>query len=255
MSYIFNWEREDIESIKVDSHDNSQAIWEREKLFLQEANDNAIISAYRLAGEDIKINKELLKILYIVEGSDTDLEIGDTLLSIDDINITQYEDLQEIIKNKNIGDKINIKYLRDNQEKQGYAVVQEIANEKKAGFYLMKLFDYDVNKKVTLKFNNREGGSSAGFMVSLAIYNQLTKFDITKGRKIVGTGTIDNEGQVGSIGGVKYKLSGAVSGNADLFFVPEENYEEALQAKKEKKYDITIVPVKTLEEAVEYLKR
>ena len=255
LSYIFNWEREDIESIKVDSHDNSQAIWEREKLFLQEANDNAIISAYRLAGEDIKINKELLKILYIVEGSDTDLEIGDTLLSIDGINITQYEDLEEIIKNKNIGDKINIKYLRDNQEKQGYAVVQEIANEKKAGFYLMKLFDYDVNKKVTLKFNNREGGSSAGFMVSLAIYNQLTKFDITKGRKIVGTGTIDSEGHVGSIGGVKYKLSGAVSGNADLFFVPEENYEEALQAKKEKKYDITIVPVKTLEEAVEYLKR
>ena len=92
-------------------------------------------------------------------------------------------------------------------------------------------------------------------MVSLAIYNRLTKEDLTKGRKIVGTGTIDANGNVGEIGGVKYKLAGAVSSKASIFFVPEANYEEALKIKKEKGYDIEVVMVKTLNDAVLYLEK
>ena len=60
--------------------------------------------------------------------------------------------------------------------------------------------------------------------------NNLTEEDITKGKKIVGTGTIEEDGSVGSIGGVKYKLNGAVRQKADIFLVPAgENYEEALK--------------------------
>ena len=43
-------------------------------------------------------------------------------------------------------------------------------------------------------------------MTALAIYNYLTEEDITHGKTIVGTGTIDINGNVGLIGGVKYKL-------------------------------------------------
>ena len=92
-------------------------------------------------------------------------------------------------------------------------------------------------------------------MTSLAIYTKLTGIDLLKGRKIVGTGTIDSNGNVGEIGGVKYKLMGAEKGKADIFFVPEENYDEALQVKKEKNYQIEVVKVKTLHEAIEYLGR
>ena len=59
---------------------------------------------------------------------------------------------------------------------------------------------------------------------------------------------------VGEIGGVKYKLMGAVSSKADIFFVPKENYKEALDTKNKYKYDIEIVEVGTLEEAIKYLK-
>ena len=128
-----------------------------------------------------------------------------------------------------------------------------IDNEKKAGLYLIKLFDYDTEKQVKLKFKDSEGGPSGGFMTSLAIYTKLTNIDLLKGRKIVGTGTIDSNGLVGEIGGVKYKLKGAVKNNADIFFVPEGNYDEAVKIKKEKNYSIEIVKVKRLHDAIEYL--
>ena len=56
------------------------------------------------------------------------------------------------------------------------------------------------------------------------------------------------------IGGVKYKLMGAVKSKADIFFVPEKNYDEALKVKNEKNYNIDLVMVKTLGEAINYLK-
>lgn len=89
--------------------------------------------------------------------------------------------------------------------------------------------------------------------MSLTIYNQLVEKDITKGKKIVGTGTIDINGNVGEIGGVKYKLIGAVKNDADVFMCPEENYEEAKKIAEEKDYDITILSVRTFQEAIEKL--
>ena len=91
-------------------------------------------------------------------------------------------------------------------------------------------------------------------MLSLAIYNNLVKEDITKGRIIVGTGTIDEFGNVGSIGGVEYKLKTAVNNKADIFLVPNgENYEEAIKLQNAKKYKIKIKGVSTFDEALDYL--
>ena len=89
--------------------------------------------------------------------------------------------------------------------------------------------------------------------MSLTVYNQLTETDITRGKKIVGTGTIDINGNVGEIGGVKYKLIGAVKNKADIFICPEENYEEAISVAKDKNYDIKIISAKTFDEALEKL--
>ena len=58
---------------------------------------------------------------------------------------------------------------------------------------------------------------------------------------------------VGEIGGVKYKLIGAVKNKADIFICPEENYEEAISVAKDKDYDIKIISAKTFDEALEKL--
>ena len=78
---------------------------------------------------------------------------------------------------------------------------------------------------------------------------------LTKGLKISGTGAIDINGDVSSIGGVKYKLRGAVKNKADVFLVPAgENYEEAIKLQKKYNYDIDIVSISNFDEAVKYLK-
>jgi PDZ domain-containing protein len=108
--------------------------------------------------------------------------------------------------------------------------------------------------KIEFKFKGTEGGPSGGFMMSLAIYDTLTGSKLSQNRKIIGTGSIDQYGNVGEIGGVKYKIKGAVKADADIFFVPAgQNYEDVMEVKLEKKYDITVVPVNTLDDAIEYL--
>ena len=69
LSYLFNWERESIDDMKLDENDSFSDIWQRDLLYLKEANDNAIISAYTKAGETITIKKEVLEVLYIDKDS------------------------------------------------------------------------------------------------------------------------------------------------------------------------------------------
>lgn len=254
LSFIFDWERESIDDIKLDDNDNAENIWKRDQIYLQEANDNAIISAYHMANENLVINKEMLKVLYIDKDSDTNLAIGDIILKIGDIVINSYDEMKESLSSYEIGEKVFVTILRDDKEEIGYFVVRDMEGAKKAGIYLVKLYDYDLAKKVEFNFPDKEGGPSGGLMLSLAIYNRLTSFDITKGRKVAGTGTIDENGHVGEIGGIKYKVMGAAKGDADVFFVPEENFEEAIKIKNEKGYDLNIVKVKTLSEAISYLR-
>ena len=92
-------------------------------------------------------------------------------------------------------------------------------------------------------------------MLSLAIYNSLVKQDITHGKTIVGTGTIDKNGQVGPIDGIKYKIKGVVKKHVDLFLVPKDNLKEALKVKKKNHYKIKIVGVSTFDEALNYLQK
>lgn len=94
------------------------------------------------------------------------------------------------------------------------------------------------------------GGPSAGMMHAIAIIDFLTEGELTGGRVIAGTGTIDLEGNVGSIGGIRQKVVGAEAAGADVILVPERNYESALTADRE---SIEIVPVATLDDAVTYL--
>ena len=88
------------------------------------------------------------------------------------------------------------------------------------------------------------------------IYNKITKKDVTKGLKIAGTGEIDKDGNIGTIGGVKYKLLGAEKKHADIFLVPNgENYKECIKIKKERNLKIKVIGVSTFSEAVDKLNR
>ncbi len=251
---IKSWDLESINDSKIDESETVKEIDKREKLLLEEANNNAIINAYKLANKEITIKDSYYKVISVSNESDTDIEVGDTLISVNDIKITSNKKYKEYLQTLNIGDKVNIKVKRDNKEINCYAKIREFDNQKLIGLYLVNITDYEVDPKINLKFKWNESGPSGGFMLSLAIYDRLINEDLTKGRKIVGTGTIDTDGNIGEIGGVRYKLMGAVSDKADIFFVPKDNYEEAMKVKKEFNYKVKVVSVNKLEDAINYLK-
>lgn len=99
------------------------------------------------------------------------------------------------------------------------------------------------------------GGPSAGMVFALSIVDLLTPEDLTGGQVVAGTGTIDVDGRVGPIGGVRQKVVGATSRGdqppATVFLVPRGNLEEARAAAVDR--DVVLVPIDTLDDAVRAL--
>lgn len=251
---LSNWDSVSKEEVSLNNKEDIKDIYKRDKIYLEEANQNAIFVAYKKAGKSVNILDKHLYIIYLEEDSDTDLKIGDDILEIDGSKINSLTDISKILDSYEVGSKLNIKVKRNGKEMMKYAIVHEKDGRKLIGIALTSIYDYEVDPKITFTFSNSESGPSGGFMVTLAIYNQLIDSDISNGLKIAGTGTIDIEGNVGSIGGVKYKLKGAVDSKSDIFLVPAgENYEEAIKYKKKYHYDIKIIGISTFEEAIEKL--
>ena len=252
--FIDSWEVIEVGDITIDDSETKSDVDKREKLYLEEANNNAIINAYSLAGKSIDIKSSYYKVVYVNEESDTDIKVGDTLISVNGISVRDNNEYKEYLKSLEIGTNLDVVVKREDKEVNCYAKLISVDGEKVIGLYLVNIIDYKVEPEINLKFKWNESGPSGGFMLSLAIYDKLIEDDLTKGRKIVGTGTIDMNGNVGEIGGVKYKLIGAVKDKADIFFVPTDNYEEAINTKNKYKYDIEVIEVKTLQDAIDYLK-
>jgi Lon-like protease len=126
---------------------------------------------------------------------------------------------------------------------------QDAATQAALGY--LKLGEDDV--KVTLKLAD-VGGPSAGLLFSLGIVDKLdgdgAGGDLTGGRTIAGTGTIDAAGKVGAVGGVALKTQAARRDGATVFLVPKE---ECSDAKSELPKGLRLVPVTTLKGAVSAL--
>jgi PDZ domain-containing protein len=99
---------------------------------------------------------------------------------------------------------------------------------------------------------NDIGGPSAGLMMALTVYDLLQPTDLTRGRTIAGTGTIDVDGRVGPIGGIREKVVGARRAGATLFLAPVS---EAGDARDAAPKGLRVVPVSTFDEAVAALRR
>lgn len=226
----------------------------RDKLFLEESLSNAVIAAYNMASNQVIIKNNYLYVGYILTNSNTDLEVGDEINSIDNVSVKTKEDVNSLLSTKSVGDKITIKVSNNNHNYIRYAILQEEDGKKIIGIIPIEVYDYETDPQIDIKMSANESGSSGGLMLSLAIYDLLSDDNLAQGRKVAGTGTIDSEGNVGEIGGIEYKIKGAVKDKADIFFVPNDNYKEAQEVLADNNYDLNLVKVNTLKEAIDYLK-
>ena len=109
---------------------------------------------------------------------------------------------------------------------------------------------YEFPIEVDIALEN-VGGPSAGLIFALGIVEMLSEEDLTSGAVIAGTGTITAGGDVGSIGGIRHKMLGALNDGASLFLAPASNCPDIVGHIPD---GLVVVPVATLAEAVDALR-
>ncbi len=251
---IKSWECVKIDDYKLTKEETVKEVNYRDHISLEDANQSALKVAYEKAGKQFLITDVHYYVLYVDEKSNTNLKIGDEIIAIDGQELSSLDQYRDIVSSKNYHDKLAITVMVNGKKEDRYAEIINIDSNKLTGIYISSIYDYTTKPQVTLHFTKSESGPSGGLMLALTAYNKLVKEDITHGKKIVGTGTINMQGEVGEIGGISYKLRGAVKDKADVFLVPRgDNYRQAQTIKKEEHMKIDIIPVATFDEAVRAL--
>ena len=244
---IKNWDLYEIKNQQI-SNENAQDIHIRNKVMLDNSIQNATFVAYKHAGKNIKI-KETQNII-IATTKDNGLNIGDIIRSIDDKAVENINTIKTYLQTLKPGDKVKLNITRDKSLKEIYVTLEE---DKLLGVMLVTNYIYETEDNLDIAFKSGEGGSSGGMVLALGIYSKITGIDLLKGRNIAGTGTIDINGNIGEIDGIKYKIAGAVKNKIDVILVSPYNYEEAKKIINENKYKIELVKVNTFKEAIDYL--
>lgn len=253
-SIMPEWDIVSNDEIKNDKEDMDD-VEARDKIYMEEAISNSTYLAFTKAGITPNITSNHIYVTYILETAKTSLEVGDEIIAYDGNKYVDYDTFSEYIHNKEVGDKVKFQVKRQKKTMEVTSELIDIDGEVKIGVALSRINEYNNNPDVKYTSKASESGSSGGLMMTLSLYDYLTDDDIHQNRKIAGTGTISLDGTVGEIAGVKYKLAGAVKKKADIFLVPTDNYEEALELQKKYDYDIKIIEAKTFDQVLEELKK
>ena len=231
----------------------------RQQLLMTSSQQAAIQYAYALAEREVTVSFDGIYVSAPVPGSlaSNVLKPGDVITAIDGKSFMNRLDFMERVQQYEAGDKIVLTIERDGKERIVKTLIQPIdqsGSRVGIGIYEpLPVQDVLTEPEVSFELTN-VGGPSAGLMFTLELYDQLTPGDLANGKLIAGTGTVDEKGSVGPIGGAWQKIVAADESGAEVFFVPEgSNYEEAIESRDRLDSDIDVVPVKTVEEAIDYL--
>ena len=236
---------------------------------------NSVIAAYNLAGYPLEKTFLGYCVSSISTYHSSDIKINEYVTKIDGIKLTEEYDPNDAIK-----------YAKETDPTRNYVIgtvirgTEEVElkfeynkdNNNKIGLSFSRRYDYPIKEEYPQLDQDLPNsyGPSAGLMQALYLYVKLKNISFPKGLKISGTGEIDEFGYVGIIGSCKQKIYTAVYSDVDYFFVPidmhytdekiqEMNYLEAKEALAFisifKRTNLKIIPVRSLEEAVEELEK
>jgi PDZ domain-containing protein len=175
------------------------------------------------------------------------LEPRDRIRAIDGVAVSTPQDVVDAVRAAPIGSTIALDIERGGDPSQ--VRVTTVDNPDKPGTGLVGITVGNFNTPdFTIEFTLQDiGGPSAGLVFAMGIIDKLSNEDITGGAHIAVTGTIDPDGSVGPIGGIRQKLTGAREADAELFVMPRAHCAEAEGYIPE---GLTVAPVETLREAI-----
>lgn len=264
-----NPQMELLEVKQVKAHNETdEQYFQRQKVNMVRSQQKAIKVAFEKAHIPIQIKEEGAMVQFFIAGMTAEkvLEPGDTIIAVDQQPIYTSEALTKTLNAKKAGEKANLTVMRDTKtleldiELVLFPEQYQTTGEKRAGIGILSpetKLTITPSKEVTFSTEDI-GGPSAGLMFTLELINQLTEQDITNGRRIAGTGTMELDGSVGPIGGAKHKVIAADRAGAQVFFAPDDgtptsNYQEALKSATDKGLKIEVVPITSIQDALDYL--
>ncbi|WP_047374094.1 SepM family pheromone-processing serine protease, partial [Exiguobacterium sp. ZOR0005] len=227
----------------------------RQQLLMSSSQQAAVQYAYDLAEAEVSVSFDGMYVSAPIQGSlaANVLKPGDVITAIDGRSFVSRLDFLDRVAAYEAGDEVTLTLERDGRERVVQTLVQPLdRSQSRVGLGIyepLPVQDVVTEPSVTFELTN-VGGPSAGLMFTLELFDQLTPGDLANGEKIAGTGTVDEEGNIGPIGGAWQKIVAADRAGATVFFVPDgPNYEEAKTSLDRLESDIEVVPVKTVEDA------
>jgi PDZ domain-containing protein len=211
----------------------------------RQSQNSATTAALRAVGYPVSVTVQDVTAGAPAQGH---LAKGDVITTVDGQRVTSAVKLTSLIRAKPAGSTLTIGYVRG-----GVAATTTVTSVKNSdgvpriGIQVGQ--QQNSPYKITITLDN-VGGPSAGLMFSLGIIDKLKPEDLTAGRDIAGTGTIDDDGTVGAIGGIAQKMRAAKRDGATVFMSPADNCAEAVANAVP---GLALVKVATLDDALSSL--
>jgi PDZ domain-containing protein len=220
------------------------------------SKETAIGVALRQLGYEIDLSGDGVRVVEIEPGTPAAdvLNADDLITAVDGSTVFMPEEIGSVLAGKHAGDVVDLAVTRQDQDLD--LQVELVSHSEDPDRVMIGIIGETSNLHFgTLPFDieidsGQVGGPSAGLMYALGVIDMLTPGELTKGHVIAGTGTIDPDGNVGAIGGVRQKMVGAAAAGAEYAFVPADNIEAAETAPVN---GLTLVPVSNLQDALNFL--
>lgn len=207
----------------------------------------AKVAALRQAGYPVEA---YIKSVIAGKPAEGHLAVNDIITSVDGQTVLSAGDVGAFVQAKPVGTALVFDYTRAG--KPGRATITSIAGSDGRPLVGLDLAERQ-DSPITITFTlDNVGGPSAGLMFTLGILDKLGPTDLTGGKIIAGTGTMDEDGNVGPIGGIHQKMVAAKDAGAKYFLAPAGNCQDAAG---DPVAGLTLVKVSSLETALTALQQ
>jgi PDZ domain-containing protein len=212
----------------------------------------AITVALRELGREVEVSGDGSEVVLVQPGSPAEgvLEVGDVIVEAEGEQVESIDDLRRALADVEPGQEVELTVQRGEERvdvTSGTQASPDDPDRAVMGVQVQDALDFEFPLDIEIDAG-AIGGPSAGLAFALDIVDELGE-DVDRGRKIVATGELSIDGEVLPIGGVKQKAIGAREAGADIFLVPDANFDAARKAVD----DLEIIPVSTFEEALSVL--
>ena len=221
-----------------------------------ESQDHAVTAALCELGTPVVAKVVVDDVPADSPAAEAGLADNDVVTAIDGQPVDSLCTLRKLMRKRKPGDVVRVGYRRGDARTDRTATVRtrpDQAGPDGAPRMGIGISERDQKPPFPIKIALDDvGGPSAGLMFALGIYDRLTPGELTGGQVVAGTGSIDDDGTVGAIGGIQQKLVAAKEHQARYFLVPDGNWDSATAARPD---GLELVRVATLRDAIDALQR